>query len=168
VELIVALTIVVVLAVALNASFQGWMGRYNVESEIRQLYGDMIQARAMAMQRKRSFFLIFPSTTQYSLYEDTNTAPDGNGTLETASDTVLGGFPKTVSYGLTWTTGGTIPYDGTASGRIMFDDRGLVTFPAGADKIIVNTTRIADYDCILVSQTRISLGKATGGACVVK
>jgi prepilin-type N-terminal cleavage/methylation domain-containing protein len=106
VELIVAVTVVMILAVALNFSFQGWMGGYNVESEIKQVQSDLLDARSRAMQYGRIQWV--RCTTPYKSYylwddtsDGTNFAPDGDGTLQTSGarpDTVVPGYPKTVRY----------------------------------------------------------------------
>ena len=166
VELIIAVTIVVILATVLNFTFQGWMGRYNVESQIRQIYGDMMEARVEALQRKRVYFVRFPTATSYEIYEDDNPGPDGNGTLETAADRRLAGFPKTVAYPLIW-----------AGGNITFDSRGMGTVQKPPNITLqVNTTVVADYDCLRLSPlvsplgiySSFSLGKWDGSACVIK
>ncbi len=155
VELIVVVTIVIILSAVLNFSFQGWMGRYNVESQIRQMYSDLMEARISAMQRNRLFFVRFPDASSYEIYEDTNPSPDGNGALNTTLDRRLDSFPKTLRYALVW-----------GGGNISVDQRGMVKSPNSI--ISVNTTLNADYDCIQLSPTRISLGKMAGGSCVIK
>ena len=163
IELIVVISIIGIIAIALGFSFQGWIGKYRVESQIKEMYVDLMNARARAMERNKAHFItgtLVPPYT-YSIYEDTNPAPDGNGTLETANDTLLPTYPKTVNYALTWT-----------GGIITFDTRGVIrpaVTPAGGTLCFTTTSDI-DYDCMEVSQTRINLGKLTtkisdGGAC---
>ncbi len=63
VELIIVLSIIGILAVALGFEFTGWMGRYRVESQVKEMYVDLMNARARAMQRNRMHFVNFPNTT---------------------------------------------------------------------------------------------------------
>ena len=91
---------------ALGFSFEGWIGKYRVESQVKEMYVDFMNARARSMERNRMHFVTGTNTT-YSVYEDTNTAPDGNAALETGSDTLLPTFPKTVQYPIDWTETGT-------------------------------------------------------------
>ena len=151
VELLVVFSIVGILAVALGFSYQGWRAKYQVEKQMRELHADLMQARADALERKRNYFAVIASTS-YSVYEDTNPAPDGNGTLETASDRLA----------LVRTVEPSKPLTGAAT--IEFNTRGLANV---LGSICTINTFDADYDCIVVSQSRVNLGKLSspGGPC---
>ena len=155
IELIVVVSVIGILVVALGFTFQGWMGKYKVENQIKQIYSDLMNARASAMQRNREFFADFPTTTSYRIREDT----DENYRSDlVAGDTILQTYPKTVENAVTW-----------AGGTIIFDTKGIVQpslTPLGATLCVV-TTNDPDYNCIVISQTRINMGKLTniGGAC---
>lgn len=170
VELMVVIAIIGVLMSALGFFYQGWMGRYEVESQIRQMYGDLMNARILAMQHNRTHFVQFPNTTSYSIYEDDSNGiskvQDGDNILQTgtgiSADTLLPGFPKQVKDAFTW-----------GGGNITFDCRGLISSPgiiavAAKDTISINTAVNADYDCIMLLQTKMSVGKWSGGTCVAK
>ena len=64
---------------------------------------DLINTRTRAMQRNRMHFVDL-TTTQYTIYEDTNTAPNGDGISNPAADTQVSQkhFRNTLSdlYGL--------------------------------------------------------------------
>lgn len=152
VELVIVVTIIGILVVALGFSFQDWIAKYRVESQIKEMYSDLMNARAMAMQRNRAYFAT-GSGNSYSIYEDTDPAPDGDGTLQTASDTLL--LTKTVRYNIKWTGSGT---------TIILDRSGIVS-PNGAiwltksDGVSAWDGSEVDYDCITVYATRINIGK---------
>ena len=85
IEMLTVVAIVAILCMVLGFSFSGWVARHKVESEARQLFTDVIEARGRAMQRNRATFVVL-SGSGYSTYEDTAPAPDGDGTLNTAAD----------------------------------------------------------------------------------
>jgi prepilin-type N-terminal cleavage/methylation domain-containing protein len=150
-ELVVVIAIIGILAVALGFSYQGWMGRYRVEKNTKELFTDLMQARQMAMTRNSFFFVDFPAVRSYRVIEDTN----GNGTATRAGDAVMTpGGSKQTDYDIT-----TALSFGTT---VTLDKRGLVS-PNGA--IRISTTLDPDYDCITMSQTRILMGKLNGTAC---
>jgi prepilin-type N-terminal cleavage/methylation domain-containing protein len=166
-ELMIVIAVIGILVVALGFSYQGWQGKYKVEGAVKGLYFDLMDARARAMQRSIAYFADFPTATSYRITEDTN----GNSVLNIgAGDTVLPTFPKTFEHPITTWVGG----------QITFDQRGLIsTALSPADSTICMFTDFdgdkksdidPDYDCIILSQTRIVMGKLTkqntdGGAC---
>ncbi|MCE5225603.1 MAG: prepilin-type N-terminal cleavage/methylation domain-containing protein [Porphyromonadaceae bacterium] len=160
VELLVVIAIIGILVIALGFSFQGWIGRYRVESTIKQIYADLMTARARAMTQHRTHFAVIntaviPNT--YSIFEDTNPAPDGNDNRE-AGDALLPSYPKQLfNDNITW-----------VGGDITFGKNGTITSPnALGDTMCIFTTLAPDYDCIIISRTRINLGRIInqGGNC---
>ena len=165
IELIIVISIIGILAVALGFEFNGWMGGYRVESQMKELYIDLMNARARAMERNREHFVTV-TATQYTIQEDINPWPDGDNNL-TAGDSVRpAGYNDPIpllqrnldpQYPIAWSGGA----------QIAFTTRGLST---GNRTICSNTTAGADYNCIEVSASRINLGRLTtmipdGGSC---
>lgn len=188
IELLVVISIIGILAIALGFSYQGWIGRYNVEKQVKEIYTDLMTARATAMSRDRSYFVDFNNTANlinpianvtapcYRVIGDTaaveDWATDGDGEWDADGDsqidpvhTVLQGYPKAVEYPVSWSNSA-IPL------TLIFDNKGVITRAKtsfGAT-ICLETTADPDYDCILVSQTRINMGKlskqiSAGGGC---
>ena len=173
-ELIVVVAIVAILAVALGFSYQGWMGRYKMEKQIKGIYTDLMDARARAMGRDRNFLADFPTATSYRVAAD----DDGDNAVDPPpAGEVLPTFPKTLEYPM------------AGGGLIMFDSRGLVYTIAGGNAVLIDppatplvTLRLAavgqpdyeppDYDCIELTASRIKMGLWNNlpapGVCNVK
>ncbi|MEW6585969.1 MAG: type II secretion system protein [Nitrospirota bacterium] len=151
-ELVVAMSVICVLAVALGFSFQGWMGAYRVESETKELYSDLMDAKTRAMTRNQMHFILL-DTENYQIFEDTNnnSSPDPY-----SGDNPVGGYtnPKNLAFPLERT------------GMITFDTRGL-TASAAAVSIPVSPPPgvVPDYNCVIIYQSRIRLGRMYEGTC---
>lgn len=151
-ELIIVISIIGILVIALGFSFQGWLGRYKIESQTKELYVDVMNARARAMQRNRTHLLDFPGSTSYRISEDLN----NNGSFDAGE--ALPTYPRTVEHELT-RVGGTATFTFDTRGIASPEDTIRFTLPAEVDP---------DYDCIVVLSTRINMGLMTGGTCVAK
>lgn len=157
VELVIVVSIIAALIVALGFSYQGWMGNYKAESQTKDIYTDLMNARARAMQRNQTHLAFFPSALSYGIAVDTN----NNNDYDAGTDAILPTFPKTVEYQITWT-----------GGDIIFENQGVVqpeATPIGGT-LCLTISADPDYDCIVISPTRINMGKLTtqisnGGAC---
>ncbi len=146
IELIIVISIIGILAVALGFSFVGWVGGYRIESQTKEMYVDLMNARARAMQRNREH-TVAVNANNYQVFEEGNPIP---------------GFanPKTLQYPVA-----------SGTGNIIMNTRGIVLL----DPAIPSTRTIRftigdnnpDYDCIVISPTRINIGQ-WGTACVVK
>jgi Tfp pilus assembly protein FimT len=178
VELLVVVSIVAILAVVLGYNYSGWSARYKVESQVRQLYSDLVGARVRAMQRGMTVFADFPDSAHYRVIDDTN----GNAVVDTSpTDTLLTGYPKAVNYALNAATVDdsasppTVTSQAIGSVVISFDKKGLLSCPTlftlGTQTrgvISFTSTASPDYDCIIISQTMIDMGQMSGGVCNAK
>jgi len=167
IELVVVVSIISVLLVALSFEFAGWISRYKIETQIRELHLDLINVRVRAKMRKRAHFVSL-TPTQYTVQEDIYPWPDGDACL-TASDSIRpSGYSdpiplvkKNLNLNLP------ITWNNIRVAKIKFNTRGLSNTNR---TICVNTDIDADYDCISISATRTRLGKLKkkipdGGIC---
>ncbi len=155
VEILIALAIVGIVVMLATSTFQGMMEKYRVEGETKQMFADLMDARGRAMQRNRAFFVRI-NAGDYTTYEDTTPAPDGNGTLE-STDAVAASI--SVRHTITWNPGGLSAF--------RFNRNGI---PSATGTIRLSATARPDYDCITVQATRIKMGQYNDGAnaCVEK
>jgi len=163
VELLVVVSIIAILAVALGFQFTGWFANYAIESEVKQIQADLMNARIQAMQRNHCRFIVF-TTTSYSIYEDTN----DNGVYDAGIDPAPAGVKNPV----------VLPklYPLTAALTVKMDTKGLI-YPGYPDETVTDGTiqvttaagQTPDYNCLTVAKnTRINIGSMVGGICVEK
>jgi prepilin-type N-terminal cleavage/methylation domain-containing protein len=189
IELVVVISIISILVIALGFTYQGWVGGYKVEKQTKELYSDLMNARGMAMTRNRAFFVDFPTATSYrvSMDDSDGTAkvdtgdgeflPQANPLVPTPdTDSTLPTFPKTVEFSL---SAGSSPGVAIPGSYFIFGTKGMIDDNIGMNDLIPgNSTRTIclstennpDTDCIVLSRTRINIGKlntqiSAGGAC---
>jgi type IV fimbrial biogenesis protein FimT len=178
IELMLTISVAGILVVALAFEFRGWIGRYGVEVQTKELYTDIMNARAGALQKKRTHFVQLTGPTTYSVFEDDSDGAgeslNGDGILQPGvnctdlnTDCLLEEFPKTVDFDLRW-DGAVI----AAPRNITFTPRGLVT-TNGEISVFVDRNGdgdqdfFPDYGCIIIHTTRINPGvwNDTTNAC---
>ena len=152
VELLVVVSIIGLLVVAMGFSYEGWLGNYRIESMTKTLYFDLSDARSAAMSHNRIHWAEL-DTTQYTITEDTNTPPDGNGILDNMDTQVL---QKQYEYDYQLTLdGGGLPE------TITFDTKGIMSWAPAQSQLLFRfvNTRNPDLDCITVEQSKIWMGQ---------
>jgi prepilin-type N-terminal cleavage/methylation domain-containing protein len=169
IELIVVLGIIAILLAIAVISGRDALNKYRVESQTKQMYADLMNARVSAMSKNRKYF-VTPAATQYTIYEDTNNGPDGDGVLQAASDRQVMQRNLNPTYAVTM-----IPAAAVVD-TINFDQRGLVSWSLGINAvptveqqtIHVTASYGAAYDCIDMSPIKIRMGAWNGASCNVQ
>jgi type II secretory pathway pseudopilin PulG len=167
VELLVVICILNIIAISTAFSFRGWMGKYKIESQTKDLYVELTDARLSAMENKRTHFVRLQDATSYTFYEDDSNGgvkvPNGDGVLQTGSgasaDTELPSYPKNVEYDIDWNNNSIV-----MPVNFSFNTRGISSVDADISIYIDRDgdgvqDAIPDYDCIAIRTTRINLGK---------
>lgn len=166
-ELLVVISIIGILAVALGFSYMGWIGNYRIETTTKQLYSDLMEARTRAMTSNMIHFVELNSNN-YAIYEDTNNNTVFDPGTGTEDDHPIPEYlkpgtsnfevkPKQLQYNLGWT------------GNLIFNTRGLSSSAATITvPLTIPSEANPDYDCVLVRESRIQMGKMSGGACGAK
>ena len=162
IELMIVVAILGLLIVLLSNSYQTWSERYRVETEVKEFYADLMDARARAMQRNRAHFLSLTGAgaqyTRYRVYEDSDPAPDGDGALNVATDAKIRDVnPR---YPVVTAPAGTALILINRDGTLALDNATIRVPPPGVAQ--------ADYDCITLTRTRIKMGRYDGASCVEK
>jgi prepilin-type N-terminal cleavage/methylation domain-containing protein len=151
VEICIVIAIMGILAGLAIGNFRGLQSKYNLESQVRETYSDLMSTRLMAMNKNRTHFMVLAAGS-YTIYDDTNPAPGGDGTLTIGTDTQVQAA-KVLSNQMTWSGGS----------QVEFDSRGLCR---SQKTICVYSTLNPAYDCVKLSWTRIIMGKlTTQGVC---
>ena len=69
IELVLVLAIIGILLAIAGISGTAMLNKYRVESQTKQMYVDLMNARVSAMSKNRMYF-VTPAATQYTIYED--------------------------------------------------------------------------------------------------
>jgi hypothetical protein len=89
-ELMVVVSIISILVVAFGASFFSWREQYKAESDIKSVHAAMLDAKVSAMNNNLYYFIHIPQSPGkvVRIYRDSDPAPKGDGSLDTAADTL--------------------------------------------------------------------------------
>lgn len=153
-ELLVVMSILTILLGLSVIAFNNYMVNYNVESQIKTLYSDLMGARLHAMNENRQYVVSFINPNSYVIAVDS----DYDGTYN-AGDIKIDKYSKgNLKYSFNWSPGG--------NNGFTIDERGRISVLNG--HIRVNTPNSSEYDCISISNTRLKMGKFSGTNCEVR
>ncbi len=158
IELLIAISIIIILVVAAGITIPGLVGKSNLENQVKSLQTDLMNARVRAMERNLLHFVVI-NAADYQVFEDTN---ESGGTAPNGGDNTAPGFTNPKSF---------LPNYGVSAGAdtIVMDTRGIVQ-PALTPLGITIRFNIGalepEHDCIAISQTRINIGRWNGASCV--
>lgn len=167
VELLIVIAIMGTLIGIAAFSVSELRARYGVEKTIKDLYTDLMNVRVLAMSRNTPHFVVF-AASQYTIYEDTSPAPNGNGLLEAGSDRLVDTKKADPGYTLAYTAGMTGAETFQFTGKGLVPENVISKGTNGNITVSVTTTAAAEYDCLLISQIKLTLGKMNGTNCVAK
>jgi prepilin-type N-terminal cleavage/methylation domain-containing protein len=143
VELIIVIGLITILLAVASSNFNNYTKKMSIESQTRKLYSDLMAQRTRALYEKRNR-AIKMTASSYSIYSSglTTVTPQSAVQLKNA-----------ISY--------------TNGANIIFDTKGMLQNVSN-NTITVSTENNASVDSIVVSETRISLGKQSGGTFIAK
>lgn len=137
IELLIVIAVIGILIAISWFQFNAYTRKTQMESQIRSLYGDLMEARAKAMYEKKELTFNFTA----------------NGYTVKADGTIID--TKILSYPITWNNAADVVYSTT----------GLLKDAAVDGKTIcLAQANEATADAVVISMTRIQIGKKTEGA----
>lgn len=154
IELLTVVAVVAILVTAFAFQFEGWQGNYRIESQTKEMYVDLLNARASAMQTNLAHFTVV-AANNYQVFQD-NLGAGTVGAYDAGVDTAVRGFANAKPLEFPVMLG---------AGTVSFDTRGIVT-PNVTIRFNPNNNT-PDYDCLVIFTTRINMGK-WNGTCETK
>ncbi len=143
IETVVVIAIIGVIAAIAVSNFSTYTQKMAIESQTRKLYSDILGQRTKALYEKRSRGIRLTSSS-YSIYSSSamSVAPVSTSRLQ---------YPITFSNGA----------------DLIFDTKGLLQNVSN-NTISVAASNPAPIDSVVVSVTRVMLGKLNGGTVIAK
>lgn len=139
IEMLIVIALIGILAAISWFQFSAYSRKSAMESQIRTLYGDLMEARTKAMFEKKVMALTFTANS-YTI------AADG---VVTAT--------KTLNYPITWNNTYVVTYGTNGM---------LLNAPVAGKTICLSQENESPVDAVVVSMTRVQIGKKKGGtAC---
>lgn len=150
-ELMIVIIILGILAALGIPGFIEWKRKVEVENAIKELYSLLQEAKAKAFAEKRVCGLSWDDfTTSFNFTCDNN----DDGDIDDPNDELILMKNFTLSFN-----------ENFPGRKCTFDDKGFFRGVGGT--FWVNNSR-ADYSCVVVSRTRIRMGKFQNGECQPK
>lgn len=155
VELLLAIAIMAIMLSIATLEFNRWQVKSNIEKQTRELYSDLMEARATAMMTKTPYAVVFqPNSYMVKRYVDENDS--GSPALVLANGAVVSN--RNVTYTFNKGTTGDI-----TDSSVLFDTQGLTN--NNFTVVVVPLKTHLEVNCITIFDTRINLGKINGTTC---
>jgi len=165
-ELIVVLVIMGILLSIAALNFHSWQIKHGIEGQAKEMLTDLSDLRGRAIQTKSNHVAVL--SAEPDLLTIRRYADDEAVTLTSGTEI----FRKRLKYPVS-----RLKADGTTdvSGDIGINSRGYTndfivggSFISNQTLVILPLNTEAAYDCLVISQTRINLGKVNGTNCIFK
>ena len=143
IELIVVMALIGILVSVATLDFNSWQRKSTVESQVKELYADIQDARMKAAFTK-SAYRVEITSPQVVTFRRYSSAADAVGTVVKTKN-----LPVAVTTNVS---------DSSSSSRIDFNTSGIMSDPK--QKVICVTTTVdASYDAIIISGALTGMGK---------
>jgi type IV fimbrial biogenesis protein FimT len=148
IELIIVMAIIAILLTFSTIAFNNWVNRNKVETQFKTMYADLMTARSQALYDKNGTGKAVSITgTVFSVYATTNTS-------------VAPVLTKVLKVPVT-----------PATTQIVFDTSGVATLISAGTTVtdayvcVQTNTTSAIFNSLIISKTRIQMGRFSGGVC---
>ncbi|MDD2542225.1 MAG: prepilin-type N-terminal cleavage/methylation domain-containing protein [Desulfuromonadaceae bacterium] len=169
IELLITIAIMGIVMGISTISFNSWQTKNKIESQVREMYADLADARSRAITQKRVHGIVFqPSSYVMKTYTS-------EVEYKYASDPVTNGVEvmrKSLKYGITKTDTTTAFTDANSS--VLFDTTGFILPTAVTSfglTVVVNPITVSpSINCLVISVARGNMGKwnETAAKCEFK
>lgn len=153
IELVVTISIMGILMGIAGLSFSSWQKKSKFESQVREMYADLVDARNRAFTQKKVHGIVFqPNGYVMKSYSS-------EAEYKFSSDAAANGVEimnKPLKFGIT-KTNTTVFTDSNSS--ILFDTTGYTTTVTGFTVINNPVTVSPNLNCLVISATRVNMGK---------
>ena len=161
VELVVTIAFIGILLTIASLNFSSWQQKYNIENQAKEMMTDLNDLRMRAIQTKSKHVAVLSSNPMLMTFR--SYSAEEPVTLTTGRQV----FTKSLKYPISSNAASV-----TACGDIGITTRGLTqdfqvggTFNSNQTMYILPTETGASLDCLVISDTRINLGKFNGSTC---
>jgi len=153
-ELIVVIAIIVIAATFATLDFRSYQLKYKIDAQTKEMSADFNDIRSASIQKKKRHGLtITPTSYTFLRYSSEADAASGSGTV------VLN---KPVNFRITTLAGADL------NALVKFDERGYVSGINPPSMAVGFGVANAPNDCLVMSVTRVNMGKLNGGVCEFK
>jgi len=144
IELMIAIAIFAVIATVITPSFLDWRDRSKVKGDAGNLRATFEMAKLRAIKHNTNVVVVFPDTTSFQVFIDTNK----NGAQDAGEDLISS---RTLSPGVTITAN-------TFTGNDMaFNPRGMANGPNSTGTITMTSPGGENYSVVVSSFGRVRM-----------
>jgi prepilin-type N-terminal cleavage/methylation domain-containing protein len=156
-ELITVIAIIGIILGIGSLNFNQWQKKYAIENQAKEMMTDLSDIRLSAMQTKTTRMAVFTSPSLMTFRTYTGAEQDVTPTTTTGTQY----FSKTLKYPVYKDAALTAP-----CGTMTFTATGATSASDVQTIYIASTGTGAALDCLVISRTRMNLGKSNGTTCV--
>lgn len=151
-ELIIVILVMFTLLAIVSLDFNAWQKKYGIQAQVQEMATELNDLRIAAMQKKKGHSVeLKPTSYTFRIYSSESDFSSGAGTVV---------MTKRAKYRVTNLAGADIDT------FVMIDERGYVSGIAAPSLAVgLDTTVEASPNCLVMSVSRVNVGRLNGGTC---